>query len=140
MTIQGPVFTPPTAGISSKVASQVKSMGGARPSKRKSTSPEPTSPSVSSGSVPAGAVATIRKGTGIVIAADNVVVRNCHIRNFRTGIKIQGKGSVLLDNTICDNDKDIVVVQAGNYGVKNYCSSADGWREDEKPGCAFQCR
>jgi flagellar basal body P-ring protein FlgI len=88
---------------------------------------------------PIGPATTIRKGTGIVVAADNVVVRNCNITNFRTGIKVQSKGSVLLDNNVCKNQKDIVATQTGNYGVKNYCAVPNSWSEDGKPECTFSC-
>jgi hypothetical protein len=79
------------------------------------------------------------QGTGIVVAADNVLVRNCGVINFRTGIKVQSSGSVLLDNNVCGNQTDIAAAQTGSYGVKNYCTAQNGWSENGNPGCTFSC-
>jgi cysteine-rich repeat protein len=88
---------------------------------------------------PSGPAATLRYGTGIVVAADNIVLRNCNVTNFRTGVKVQSTGSVLLDNNVCGNQTDIVAVKPGSYGVKNYCTTPSGWSENGSPGCTFSC-
>jgi len=144
-TIRGAATLASSVAQSTKVPSPVKDLGSqkstsARASRQKEGSgkqslevtPRPVDP-------PAGPAAIIAQGTGIVVAADNIVVRNCRVTNFRTGIKIQSSGSVLLDNSVCKNQKDIVAIQAGNYGVKNYCAVPSSWSENGKPGCTFSC-
>ncbi|MFH1054999.1 MAG: DUF4215 domain-containing protein [Candidatus Altiarchaeota archaeon] len=80
-----------------------------------------------------------RQGTGIKVTGSNVLLVNCDVRNYRTGIKVGGSGSVLVWNKACGNSEDIRSDSQGNYGVLNSCDSAPTWTENGQPGCMLQC-
>jgi cysteine-rich repeat protein len=78
-------------------------------------------------------------GVGIVIKGQDVVLRNCRVEGFKTGVKLQSTGAVLFDNTFCNNLLDIQAVSGGNYGVKNSCTKVQNWQENGQNGCTRGC-
>jgi len=104
--------------------------------KSKSEKPESTQPPKNPPNLP---VAELRQGTGIVIKGQEVVLHNCQVEKFRTGVKLKSTGAILFNNRICGNSKDIVSENPGNFGVKNYCSLQDNWQENGSPGCTRAC-
>lgn len=88
--------------------------------------------------IPSGPTAVVRYGTGIVIAAEDVVLHDCRVENFRTGIKVRSSGNILFRNQACGNTTDIAG-QANNFGAKNMCSTVDHWQENGVSGCSQAC-
>ena len=89
---------------------------------------------------PAPSYAYAYKGTGIVLRGGEVVLRDCVIEGFKTGVNIQSYDNVLFNNSFCNNTVGIYNVQQKNYGVKNKCSNVQNWQEDGKPGCTSACK
>jgi cysteine-rich repeat protein len=78
-------------------------------------------------------------GVGIVIKGQDVVLRNCRVEGFKTGVKLQSTGAVLFDDALCNNLLDIQAVSGGNYGVKNSCTKVENWQENGQSGCSSRC-
>lgn len=77
-------------------------------------------------------------GTGIVVKGDRILIKNCHVENFATGIKVIGGGNMLKSSSICGNDVDIEANMFTNYGNENHCDIAPNWFERVQ-GCSYQC-
>jgi len=76
--------------------------------------------------------------TGILVAGTGVILRNCDLSGYQTGIKILSTGSALFSNTVCHNYKDIDADKTGNFGVSNQCSRVTNWTE-VGTGCSEAC-
>jgi hypothetical protein len=77
-------------------------------------------------------------GTGIRVTGNNVLLLNCGVSNYRTGVKLQGTGNVLARNRLCGNTQDI---NSGgcNYGTVNHCDRSANWFENGVAGCTYLC-
>lgn len=75
---------------------------------------------------------------GIKITGQGVVVRNCELSGFTTGIKIAANGVVLYANRICGNYKDIIN-QSDSNGQDNECSRITNWQDTGQDGCTISC-
>lgn len=115
------------------------SLGGARGKRIQATVEAPSQDqggSPVSINIPA---TTIKRGVGIVVKGNDVVLHNVDITNFKQGIKLKSSGSVLFNNKVCGNSTDILSEQSGNFGVKNSCGSQQGWQENGQSGCIRGC-
>jgi len=81
----------------------------------------------------------LRSGTGIYVSGNNVLLINCELRNYRTGIRVGGSGNVLVWNRACGNGEDIKSDSQANKGLYNSCESAPTWVEDGQAGCMRSC-
>jgi len=81
----------------------------------------------------------LRGGTGIRVSGNNVLLINCDVRDYRTGIRVGGSGNVLLWNRACGNSEDIKSDSPSNRGLHNSCASAPSWVEDGQAGCMRSC-
>jgi hypothetical protein len=95
---------------------------------------------------------------------NNVIIKNCEIRNFRIGTliyfggevsinnniissNIYGVGSVgsnnlqITSNTFCpSNDYDIRVDGfSPSIGLNNICDNPNGWNDEGESGCTYSC-
>jgi len=87
----------------------------------------------------AGQTAQILQGTGILVQAKDVVLHNCLVQKFRTGVKLKSSGAILFNNRMCGNSQDIVSESPGNFGVKNKCAISKDWQENGVPACMLGC-
>jgi|GEM_PF-1330994 len=106
-------------------------------------------------------------GTGECIICNaqvkNVIVQNCQITNYGTGVKINGDvfrnkfknnvvyknidygfnilggGAELIDNIICNNSLDINNPLGSPHGDDNTCNTTNGWNDEGCIGCTFNC-
>jgi len=83
--------------------------------------------------------AVLAQGVGIVIQSPDVVLHNCVLERFKTGIKLKSTGAVLFNDRVCTNTTDIVSEKPGNFGVKNVCISNQNWMENGNPACTLGC-
>ncbi len=80
------------------------------------------------------------RGIGIVnFRSHDVTIKNCEVRGYEVGIKIQdAKNTNLQGNRLCGNSlSDIELVDAtDNHGQNNRCNKAGGWKDDGKSACS----
>ncbi len=82
-----------------------------------------------------------KKGIGIVVSGENVVLRGCDISGFAVGIDVRNRGAVVFDNRVCGNHVDVKRSAGDLFAVKNRCNKAGrGWKESGQPGCTSNCR
>jgi len=86
-----------------------------------------------------GPVAQLLQGIGIVVQAKDVVLHNCAVEKFNTGIRLKSAGAILFNNRVCGNKQDIVSDSPGNFGLKNKCGTAKNWLENSAPACMLVC-
>jgi len=104
---------------------------------RKKGQSSASGPSGGGGSAPKKMLA--HKGTGIVIKGQDVLLRNCHVKGFKVGVKLQSRDAALVDNMFCENVTDVTGNQQQNYGIKNVCSKVQNWQENGQSGCTRRC-
>jgi cysteine-rich repeat protein len=124
------------AGSSKETSSRMKRHG---PPVTPQDKPKADTASSPSSSQPSGSAVVRRHGTGIVIKAPDVVLHNCKVENFRTGIRLKSNGAVLFNNRVCGNSNDIISEKSGNFGVKNSCTKQQNWQENGQAGCSSGC-
>ena len=127
--------SPQNARISARDLKQAKSIS------KSPGSSESSGSSGSSGSAPSVPRNQLGyQGTGIVVNSPNIVLHNCQVKEFKTGVKLKSSGAVLHNNHLCENQKDIVSEKTDNYGIKNVCSRHQGWTENGQEGCTQVCK
>ena len=89
--------------------------------------------------VHSGPSAVLRQGTGVVIAAPDVVLHGLQVEGFRTGIKVAASGVLLFNDQACRNTRDIDAAQGGNAGLRNRCSAVNGWQDQGVSACSSEC-
>ena len=77
-------------------------------------------------------------GVGIKVIGDSVVLKNCNVEDYDTGILVQGNGLTLVESSSCNSDIDIYSEMFYNYGVENTCDETVNWYE-RSPGCSTHC-
>ena len=105
----------------------------------KQTQPPATPAPVTPKPPATGPVAQLLSGVGIVVQARDVVLHNCVVEKFKTGISLKSTGAILFNNRVCGNTKDIVSAGAGNFGLKNACANPTQWQENGVPTCMLGC-
>ncbi|MBW2992560.1 hypothetical protein KY345_05055, partial [Candidatus Woesearchaeota archaeon] len=86
-----------------------------------------------------GGGTTVRSGTGIYVQAENALVKDCEVTEYRNGIKVDYIGNVLVNNEVCGNTYDIKSTTNDNFGVKNLCDESVNWMENGVSGCTYLC-
>ena len=80
------------------------------------------------------------RGIGIVnFRSHDVTIKNCEVRGYEVGIKIQDAQNTSLEgNRLCGNSlSDIELVDAtDNHGKNNRCNKTGGWKDDGKSACS----
>jgi len=79
------------------------------------------------------------RGIGIyVLRSHNVTLKDCEVRNYDIGIKIEDAKNVTLEgNYLCNNrQQDIELVDVSDaHGQNNSCKNAGGWQDDGQQAC-----
>lgn len=82
------------------------------------------------------------RGYGVyVYRARNVVIKNCKIRGYEVGIRLEdAANATLTGNRVCGNSRtDIELVDTPNgQGRKNACKNSGGWNDSGSNGCSEQ--
>jgi hypothetical protein len=81
----------------------------------------------------------MKKGTGIYVKGENVLLFGCDVTNYKDGIKVNSLGSVLANNKACGNQRDINSLNSDNFGIKNRCDISINWNENGASGCTLDC-
>lgn len=79
------------------------------------------------------------RGIGIyVLRSNNVTIRDCEVRNYDIGIRIEDARNVTLEgNYLCNNrQQDIELTDVtDSHGQNNSCKNAGGWQDDGQQAC-----
>jgi hypothetical protein len=81
---------------------------------------------------------TLKRGIGIIVRGNSILLKNCDVRNFNKGIKFENGGNMLFQSKSCGNTVDVASTGYGNFGVLNQCDRAVNWFENGntcKTGC-----
>jgi parallel beta-helix repeat protein/cysteine-rich repeat protein len=79
------------------------------------------------------------RGIGIyVLRSHNVTIKDCELRNYDIGIKIEDARNITLTgNYLCNNrQQDIELVDVSDaHGQNNACKNGGGWQDDGQQDC-----